>query len=319
MDRYTIPRLADPAIIATARLEPDQPAQMYFRKGWSTSDSFELFGNSGEQRVALMVKTGLGPQARAKFKGEDASLRAMNVALEGFAPRSFGWGRMEGDQNEYFIVTELLEVVMGSPPVGLGRRLSRMHSQPTPIPPSFEAPAFGFSVTTFCGEIPQDNTWKASWPQFYVENRLRPICHIISTASGRDPELEQQIERVIKDVVPVLFGRMGHENISRRSRGRFIGRGEPEHSVEDFVLGPACFYGHSEYELGAARVYGFPPVFFEDYHFSTPRSEPIEDWYWRVLLYELYGLIQIPSIGPGYRDSAMSIMRMLLLKFGTPD
>lgn len=297
MDNTITPRLADPAIIATAGLEPDQTVYMYPLKQSGYQDSFELFASFGEGRVGLLVKTGFGRYAKAKFRGEHASLIAINNALRGFAPHSFGHGRMAGDEDEFFIITELLNVVLDGPPATLGRRLSRMHSRPAPIHPVFEKPAYGFSVTTFCGEIPQDNTWKASWPQFYVENRLRPICRRIQGPRKRDSELEQQLERVINDVVPELFGRMHpkslapsllHGNLlySRRSRGQFFSFDND--AEEEVVLGPACFYGHREYELGAARVYGFPPAFFEEYHNHSPRNDPKEDWHWRVLLYELY-------------------------------
>lgn len=69
MDNTITPRLADPAIIATAGLKPDQTVYMYPLKQPGYQDSFELFANFWEGRVGLLVKTGFGRHAEAKFRG----------------------------------------------------------------------------------------------------------------------------------------------------------------------------------------------------------------------------------------------------------
>lgn len=154
---------------------------------------------------------------------------------------------------------------------------------------------FGFPVTTCCGDTPQDNAWKASWADFYAENRLRGIMRSSRSNQGPDKELEDTIEKVASNVVPRLIGDDRVKDIrpvvihgdlwsGNHSRGRIAGKG----GVEEVVYDASAVYGHSEYELGIMRMFGgFSSSFWKEYEQLVPKAEPKDEWEDRIALYEL--------------------------------
>ena len=90
--------------------------------------------------------------------------------------------------------------------------------------------------------------------------------------------------------------------------------GEPEGVVYD---SSAC-YAHSEFELGAMKMFGgFGGSFTKEYHQLCPKTEPVEEYEDRVKLYELYHhLNNYAMFGWSYRSGAVSIMRDLIKKYG---
>ena len=193
-----------------------------------------------------------------------------------------------------------MEAVGGSRNSGLSlaQKLAKLHSSPVPIPKGFPRPVFGFHVTTYVGRTTQDNSWSRSWPKFYIENRLRPVCRLVERNHGADDELTSLLNRIIKEVVPRLLGnghlggRKGvqpalvHGDLwsGNRARGRVGGKG----GLEDLVFDAGCCYAHSEYELGIMRMFGgFSAGFFNEYHRLIPKTEPKNEYDDRLALYEL--------------------------------
>lgn len=161
---------------------------------------------------------------------------------------------------------------------------------------------FGFPVPTCCGATRQDNTWTASWADFYAERRLRAILREAvrnnnNNNNGQpDPELSDAVERVAGAVVPRLLGEghlrgvvpvLVHGDLwsGNRARARIAGRGG---GAEEVVFDPSCVYGHSEYELGIMPMFGgFGASFWSEYESLVPKAEPKDEWEDRVALYEL--------------------------------
>jgi fructosamine-3-kinase len=160
---------------------------------------------------------------------------------------------------------------------------------------------FGFPVTTCCGDTPQDNSFKASWADFYAENRLRFILRRAESANGNDGELHSLIEKTASMVVPRLLGdgHLGGEKgvmpvvvhgdlwSGNAGVGTFAsedGSGE----VQEVIYDPSACYAHSEYELGIMRMFGgFGGAFLKEYHEKVPKTEPVGEYEDRVRLYEL--------------------------------
>lgn len=158
---------------------------------------------------------------------------------------------------------------------------------------------FGFSHTTCCGDTPQTNAYKASWADFYAENRLRFILSRGEKRHGMDTDLHAMVTNVAGRVVPRLLGddHLGHGkgimpvvvhgdlwsgNASKATIGG--AKGEPE----DVVYDPSACYAHSEYDLGIMRMFGgFGREFFDEYHKLCPKTAPVEEYEDRVKLYEL--------------------------------
>lgn len=193
-----------------------------------------------------------------------------------------------------------MEATDGGPSSGLSlaQKLAQLHSSPPPIPNGFNRPAFGFHLTTCVGRTPQNNSWNHSWPKFFAENRLKAVWKTVEKNHGTDTELQNLLNRVVKEVVPRLLGNGhlgGREGVrpalvhgdlwsGNKGRGRIGGQG----GVEEMVFDPSSCYAHSEYELGIMRMFGgFSAGFFNEYHRLIPKMRPKTEYDDRLALYEL--------------------------------
>lgn len=77
------------------------------------------------------------------------------------------------------------------------------------------------------------------------------------------------------------------------------------------IFDPASFYGHSEYELGIAGMFGgFNSSFYSAYHEKIPKAPGFAK---RNQLYQLFHYLNHWNhFGGGYRGSSVSIMKTLL-------
>ena len=251
------------------------------------------------------LKTGIGNEAEVMFEGEHASLNALHDAVPSLCPKSFGWGQLAESPNKSYLVTDFLDLSgrlssssSKSETPSLAAKLAKLHTTPAPTPPSHSSPMFGFPATTCCGDTPQANDYKASWADFYAENRLLFILRQAEKSNGKNKELHELVTTTATKIVPRLIGD-GHLNNGKgiipvvvhgdlwsgnASRGKIAGRGE----VEDVVFDPSACYAHNEYELGIMKMFGgFGGSFLKEYHRLCPKTEPVEEYEDRVALYEL--------------------------------
>ncbi|KAH7320258.1 fructosamine kinase [Stachybotrys elegans] len=319
----------DPAILEALGLHGSD-AKMAPHGGSGFSSSFKLTttSNSDDTPKSYFVKTSSGKSAEVMFRGEHASLNAINSAVPNFCPRSHAHGPMSSRSGYFFLVTDFLDMSSSAPSgsgLSFAAKLAKLHTTPAPIPDGFDRPVFGFPVTTCCGDTPQDNSWKASWADFYADNRLRSILRIARKQNGPDQELADAVETVASEVVPRLIGNDTVKDIvpvvchgdlwsGNHSRGQIGGQG----GCEEVCYDPSAVYGHSEYDLGIMKMFGGSGVsFWNEYTTLVPKAEPKSEWEDRIQLYELYHhLNHFAIFGGGYRGGAMSIMKRLISKYG---
>ncbi|KAF5921458.1 hypothetical protein HPG69_012507 [Diceros bicornis minor] len=166
---------------------------------------------------------------------------------------------------------------------------------------------FGFDVVTCCGYLPQVNDWQKDWVEFYARQRIQPQMDMVEKGSG-DREacelwsaLQLKIPNLFRDldIVPALLhGDLWAGNVAEDSSGPII-------------FDPASFYGHSEYELAIAGMFGgFSGSFYSAYHSKIPKAPGFEK---RLRLYQLFHYLNHWNhFGSGYRGSSLSIMRNLI-------
>ena len=235
--------------------------------------------------------------------GEHSSLNALHVAVPSLCPQSFGWGQFASNPSTSFLVTDFLNLSSRYAPKSsapsLAAKLAKLHTTPAPIPDGYDAPQFGFPVTTCCGDTPQDNTYKSLWAEFYANNRLRFILRRAESFNGIDRELHNLVETTASKVVPRLIGDEHLNNgngvlpvvvhgdlwSGNASSGTI---GTKSREAEDVIYDPSACYAHSEFELGIMKMFGgFGGNFLKEYHQLCPKTEPVEEYEDRVKLYEL--------------------------------
>ncbi|KAF2452437.1 Fructosamine/Ketosamine-3-kinase [Lineolata rhizophorae] len=343
----------DEAVLKLLSLDPAKTTvSSHGGGGMSSASTSRISTELADGRTKnYFMKTGRGEDARVMFEGEHASLSAIHAAVPSLCPNSLGWGQFASNPATSFLVTDFLDLsgrasLLGGPssssssakhprPPSLARKLAQLHSCPAPVPPGRDRPAYGFPVTTCCGDTPQDNGYADGWAEFYAERRLRFILGRSEASNGPDAELGRLVEATAGKVVPRLLGE-GHlggaEGIrpvvvhgdlwsGNASRGRVDGVAafdEYGGVPQDVVFDPSACYAHSEYELGIMRMFGgFGAAFWREYHELVPKTEPVGEYEDRVRLYELYHHLNHHALfGGGYRSGAVSIMKDLVRKYG---
>lgn len=165
---------------------------------------------------------------------------------------------------------------------------------------------FGFDVVTCCGYLPQVNDWQTDWVTFYVRQRIQPQMDLVEKGSGDREALE--LWSALQLQLPGLFRDL--DIVPALLHGDLWGGNVAEDSSGPVIFDPASFYGHSEYELAIAGMFGgFSSPFYSAYHRHIPKACGFEK---RLRLYQLFHYLNHWNhFGAGYRGPALSIMRSL--------
>ncbi|XP_037544346.1 ketosamine-3-kinase [Nematolebias whitei] len=166
---------------------------------------------------------------------------------------------------------------------------------------------FGFGVTTCCGYLPQENEWQNDWVSFYSQHRLQHQLNLVEKSYGDRETRELWAKLQIK--IPQFFTDV--EIFPALLHGDLWGGNVAECAEGPVIFDPASFYGHTEYELGIAKLFGgFNSSFYSAYHDKIPQAPGFEK---RNQLYQLFhNLNHWNHFGSGYRGSTVRIMKNLL-------
>lgn len=269
----------------------------------------------------IFVKRNKEAKADVMFKGEFASLKALKETETVKVPNPIKI--IKANSYGHAFVMEYIDMSgLSEHAELLGKELARMHlhneslkNQGKSVHKSkdddSEGPThvsqFGFHCTTCCGYIPQKNEWKDNWVEFYSQHRLDHQMKLVeenyndSEARELWSELSLKLPVYFKDIPitpSLLHGDLWSGNVA-------------ETKERPVIFDPACFYGHSEYELSIADMFGgFPKAFYNAYHSILPKQPGFDQ---RKDLYKLFHCLNHWNhFGGGYRSSSVSIMRRLL-------
>ncbi|KAF0300245.1 Ketosamine-3-kinase [Amphibalanus amphitrite] len=215
------------------------------------------------------------PQAREMLSGERASLQAIQDTDTVRCPRPLGVAADPASGR----------VVLASAPVS----------------------QFGFPVPTCCGRIPQANQWCDDWVQFLARDKLEPQIAMIEREYG-DREVRELWPR-LQRCLPEIF-----RNITVTPallHGDLWSGNAAETDDEPVVFDPSSFYGHAEYELGIAHMFGgLDRASSAATMLCCPNMRASSAG---NRLYQLFhNLNHWNHFGSGYRGSSLSLMRSLV-------
>lgn len=172
---------------------------------------------------------------------------------------------------------------------------------------------FGFDCVTCCGSIPLNNQWAPDWISFYARNRLEVQVDMLLESCG-DRELKDLWSQ-LQVKLPNFFSHFDenkNEKIIPSLLHGDLWSGNVGQLKDDtpVVFDPACFYGHSEFDLSITEIFGgFTSKFYESY-FSIVRKA--HGFHERLKLYQLFHYLNHWNhFGTSYRDQSIKIMRSL--------
>ena len=177
-----------------------------------------------------------------------------------------------------------------------GTGLARLHRH--------TAKAFGLERDNYIGSLPQPNRQHATWPEFFVHERLEPQLKLArdrrrveAGMAFRFERLFHQLDALFPTEPPALLhGDLWSGNFLCDKEGRPV------------LVDPAVHYGHREMDLAMTRLFGgFDAELYRAYHAEHPLEQ---HWEERVDLCNLYPLlVHVNLFGGGYVAQVEAILR----------
>ncbi|XP_067649471.1 ketosamine-3-kinase-like [Haliotis asinina] len=267
----------------------------------------------------VFVKMNRESEARKMFDGEFASLVALYKADEVRVPKPIKV--LTNPEGGAILVMEYLDMRnLSSYSAVLGQQLARLHQQNAEIGQRIlkeqqsihrdsdlnYVDKFGFDVETCCGYIPQNNAWTDSWVQFYAQKIEEQIQRLES--EYRDKGARELWSQILPSM-PKLFD--GLDIQPALLHGDLWAGNVGQLSDRPVIFDPCSFYGHAEFDLGIANMFGgFNSAFFNNYFNVLPKQPGYET---RLQLYLLFHkLNHWNHFGSSYRGSSMGILKHLV-------
>lgn len=176
-----------------------------------------------------------------------------------------------------------------------GRRLAAMHTS--------WLPSFGLEHDGFIGPLPLPNATAASWPEFFVERRLRPFMAGLSAAE----------RAAVEEVCSCIAEIAGPAESPARIHGDlWSGNVVWSRSSAWLVDASSAHGGHREADLAMLALFGV--THFDDILNGYDEVAPLADgWRDRIPLHQLHPLLVHATLfGGGYGSRAATTARSLL-------
>ena len=163
---------------------------------------------------------------------------------------------------------------------------------------------FGFEEDNYMGALPQVNTQKENWVDFFILCRLEPQ---IKLAVEKKLILAKHIA-AFENLYSRLLSIFNEENSSLLHGDLWSSNFMCNENSEPVLIDPAVYFGHRSIDLAMTTLFGgFDKLFYEsyDYHFSFPDNY---DEQWEVCnLYPL--LIHLNLFGSSYWSQIESTLK----------
>lgn len=176
-----------------------------------------------------------------------------------------------------------------------GKRLAAMHR--------ISSNDFGLQNDNYIGSLPQYNSEKSTWNDFFITQRIEPQLKL-----AFDKNLLSSKDRLLFDS---LFHRLGdffeNEPPALLHGDLWSGNLMCSKTSEPVLIDPAVYFGHRLMDIGMTRLFGgFDPVFYETYHTEYPLPE---NWLETTDVANLYPLlVHVNLFGSSYVSQVQSII-----------
>lgn len=200
---------------------------------------------------AILDQVSTGYHGRESLKGEYESTSAISLIVPNFVPKPIGWGTYSLVPDTHFYICEFRNLLVDElpSPAEFCEKLATLHKNSTASRQSEEG-KFGFHVTTYNGNLPQENAWQDSWEKFYV-NGLRHMFALNEEAGGKCEELENLLPGLFEKVIPRLLRPLetnGNTVVPVLVHGD-LWCGNASVRLEDdapIIFDPSSFWAHNE-------------------------------------------------------------------------
>ncbi|KAL8808904.1 MAG: hypothetical protein Q9200_003908 [Gallowayella weberi] len=247
----------------TARLDvvlSDGTEMPYFLKVWGCQNRFTGQTNTNALVIRLLKMTlakacsqeVILPRGSQKAKLNNRTEYESAKLLHAFSPNGLpepvAFGTYASDPNSHFYLCAFIDMELRIPdPSKFCAILAEMHQNSIGHSPEGR---YGFHVSTYQGNMPQNNGWTDTWEEYYIRG-LKDFIKQEQAVHGPSEELEELLVPFFKKVVPrllrplewgekkikpcLLHGDIWYGNIAEKT-----GTGDP------IMFDPAAFWAHNE-------------------------------------------------------------------------
>lgn len=161
---------------------------------------------------------------------------------------------------------------------------------------------FGLNHDNYIGSIPQVNSKKETWADFFVECRLNPMLKRsvdLGLLNKNDIRSFERFYNEIGSLFPKEAPALLHGDLW--SGNRFFSINGP------VLIDPAVYFGHRDMDIAMSKLFGgFPNEFYEQYNEFHPLAK---GWMERVQFCNLYPLlVHTVLFGSSYVGSVRRII-----------
>lgn len=258
--------------------------------GGSINNAYKLKGNS----CNFFVKTNTTAIFSSGFKEEVLGLNFLKE-FGAKIPKVY----FEGIFNNYcYVVLEYIEIEPKSEVYwnNLATHLVTIHKNSNE--------KFGLNYSNFMGQLPQNNSWKNSFPEFFIENRLLPQIELAFDKGYLNQQHNKQFN--------IFFSRLNQllpkENPSAVHGDLWSGNCMCTTNGKAVFIDPAVSYSHREVDLAMTMLFGgFPNLFYQVYNNLYPLQNGFMSRYNFYNLYPL--LVHLNLFGFTYLSKIESILK----------
>lgn len=232
------------------------------------------------------------------FEKEAAALRWMRHHSDLKVPEVYHTGTYQG-QN--FLLMEWIDSERRAPNfwVALGEGLAQLHMH--------TQANFGLSQDNYIASLPQQNSAKASWVEFYIHNRLEPLAG----QAYYEGYFSLEFYKRFQSLYPLLPGLIPTEKPAFVHGDLWSGNVMIDDAGKPCLIDPAVYYGHREMDLAFSKLFGgFDAVFYESYQEVFPLEPGFEE---RMDIHNLYPLlVHVLLFGESYVHGITKTLRKYL-------
>ncbi len=244
---------------------------------------------------SFFIKVNSATRYPGMFEAEARGLELLRLNSPFIIPRALATGTYEDDA---WLALEYIE--KGHPSASSvfesGKALAAQHA----VTDLF----FGLDHDNYIGLLPQINTQKTEWEDFFSVCRLEPLVRRAVDKQLLDTSLLKHFEKLYlrcKEIFPpekpaLLHGDLWGGNYMFDSRGKAC------------IYDPAVYFGHREMDMGMTLLFGgFSEDFYEGYHEIYPLEK---NWKYRSDICNLYPLlVHLNLFGRAYHSAIAQTIR----------
>ena len=188
----------------------------------------------------------VGEHGKLALKGEYESTLAIHVVVGNFTPKPIANGTFKSLPNTHYYLCKFYELAEELPePQDFCANVALLH-----LNSESKNGQFGFHVTTYNGDLPQQNTWTNTWEECFA-NGFKHMISLNIERGGEWKEIQSLQSAMLEKVIPRLIRPL-------ESNGNFIkpslvhgdlwcGNAAVD-TITDrpLIYDPSSFYAHNE-------------------------------------------------------------------------